>query len=56
MWADIATAPEDRVVLTKIDDKDGERMVTTLRKRGPLWWTPDGGMYVYYRPTHWLAR
>lgn len=47
--------PEDnRVVMTKIDDaKGGERNLQTLKRRGNLWWTPDGEMYVYYTPTHW---
>jgi hypothetical protein len=41
------------VVETKIDDANGERNVTTLKRRGTLWFVPDGSMYVYYRPTHW---
>lgn len=47
--------PHDTVVQTKIDDADGCRNEGTLRKRGNLWFTPDGAMYVYYRPTHWRA-
>lgn len=46
-------APEGVVVETKIDDEAGVRNVTTLKRIGNLWWTPDGEMYVYYRPTHW---
>lgn len=46
-------APERVVLETKIDDEDGVRNVTTLQRIGNLWWTPDGEMYVYYRPTHW---
>lgn len=53
LWAPANTAPEDRVVLTKIDDADGPRNVQALRRRGRLWWTPKGDMYVYYTPTHW---
>jgi len=26
---------------------------TTLRRRGNLWWLPDGSMYVYYTPRLW---
>ena len=52
-WFDIDTAPENEVVLTKIDDADGVRNVTTLKRRGRLWWFADGSMYVYYSPTHW---
>ena len=54
----VATAdlspPEGVVVLTKIDDADGVRNEGKLMKRGNLWWTSDGAMYVYYRPTHWM--
>lgn len=58
-WRPIETAPEDTEVWTKINDADGGRNVQTLVKRSrypyarPLWWFPDGGMYVYYQPTHW---
>ena len=58
-WQPIETAPEGKVVLTKIDDANGCRNETTLRKRTrtgcrPMWWTPDDAMYVYYTPTHWM--
>lgn len=52
-WEPIDTAPEKVVVETKIDDKDGCRNQTTLRRSGRLWFFPDGSMYVYYQPTHW---
>lgn len=59
-WRDITTAPEDVEIMTKIDDEGGERNVQTLVKRTripgqtrPLFWVPDGSMYVYYTPTHW---
>lgn len=45
--------PDNKVVLTKIDDVDGKRNEQPLKRRGSLWWTADGEMYVYYRPTHW---
>ena len=40
-------------VRTKIDDEQGCRSDETLKQQGNLWFTPDGAMYVYYRPTHW---
>lgn len=52
-WQDVSSAPEGVVVDTKIDDEQGARNVQTLRRRGRLWWFPDGIMYVYYEPTHW---
>jgi hypothetical protein len=39
--------------MTKIDDADGVRNVQPLKRSGNLWFFPDGGMYVYYVPTHW---
>jgi hypothetical protein len=56
-WRKIDSAPENVVVKTKIDDEDGngERNVQLLKRRGRLWWTADGKMYVYYTPTHWAA-
>lgn len=52
-WQLVASAPEDEIVLTKIHDDHGERNEQPLRRRGRLWWYPDGSMYVYYTPTHW---
>jgi hypothetical protein len=48
-----ATSPEGAIVETKIDDTLGVRNVTRLRRQGSLFYFPDGGMYVYYVPTHW---
>ncbi len=46
--------PEDgKVVMTKIDDANGLRNETTLKRQGNLWFAPDESHYVYYRPTHW---
>lgn len=46
--------PDDGlVVLTKIDDTKGARNEQLLKRRGNLWFFPDGSMYVYYTPTHW---
>jgi hypothetical protein len=51
-WQPIETAPEGEPVLTKIDDKDGERNVQIMVRRGRLWFaSPE--TYVYYSPTHW---
>lgn len=52
-WHTIETAPPDEVVNTKIDDEHGERNVQQLKRRGNLWFVPDGSVYVYYTPTHW---
>jgi hypothetical protein len=52
-WLSIGSAPEDSVVETKIDDAGGERNVQPLKRRGRLWFVPDGTAYVYYAPTHW---
>lgn len=52
-WQRTETAPEDVVVMTKIDDEHGPRNETTLKRIRGLWWAPDQGMYVYYAPTHW---
>jgi len=52
-WQPISTAPENKPVMTKIDDERGVRNETLLMRRKHLWWYPDGSMYVYYTPTHW---
>lgn len=52
-WLPAREAPENQVVMTKIDDVEGVRNEATLKRSGNLWWTPDGEMYVYYRPTHY---
>jgi len=52
-WQPIETAPENEVVMTLISDEQGIRNEQTLKRRGRLWWFPDGSMYVYYTPTHW---
>ncbi len=53
VWRNIQTAPENVVVLTKIDDANGCRNEQKLKRSGRLWFVPDGSMYVYYTPTHW---
>ena len=52
-WKDTSNAPEGVVVWTKIDDVNGVRNETKLKRQKNLWFLPDGSMYVYYRPTHW---
>lgn len=52
-WKTIESAPEDMTVRAKIDDADGCRNEAMLVKQGNLWFSPDMGVYVYYRPTHW---
>lgn len=59
-WQPIETAPEGVEIMTRIDDEHGERCVQSLVKRTripgetvPMFWLPDGSMYVYYAPTHW---
>lgn len=53
-WKTVDTAPDRRVVMTKIHDGDGERNIQPLKRDGNLWWLSDGSMYVYYTPTHWM--
>lgn len=49
--------PQKNVVVeTKIDDANGIRNVQDLKYQNPLWFFPDGSMYVYYKPTHWREK
>lgn len=54
-WISTKTSvpPDGQVVMTKIDDASGCRNEQPLKRRGRLWFFPDGSMYVYYTPTHW---
>ena len=52
-WQPIETAPENVVVLTKIDDDKGVRKEQELKREGRYWFSPDGSIYMYYTPTHW---
>ena len=45
--------PENKIVMTKIDDVNGCRNEQPLKRMGKLWFLPDESMYVYYTPTHW---
>jgi len=47
--------PKEQLILTKIDDKNGERNIARLSFDGKLWWLPNKSMYVYYTPTHWWS-
>lgn len=53
IWCSSSLPPDGEVVNTKIDDGQGCRNVSTLKRQGNLWFFPDGSMYVYYTPTHW---
>jgi hypothetical protein len=57
-WQPIETAPENMIVMTKIDDAKGARNEAELIRHGRLWWIAKGkpAMYVYYEPTHWKVR
>ena len=43
-WQPIESAPQGKVVLTKIDDGDGVRNEQTLIRQGRLWFFPDKSM------------
>lgn len=47
---------EGEVVETKIDNSEGVRNISLLKRRKGLWFFPDGSMYVYYTPTHWRPK
>lgn len=54
-WKSVAEQPpsEGKVVITMVADSRGVRNEQTLKRKGGLWFVPDGSMYVYYTPTHW---
>ena len=54
-WVSVADEQPEQgcVVDTAIIDASGIRNVQALKRDGRLWFVPDGGMYVYYEPTHW---
>lgn len=51
MWIETKnqTPPHGEVVNTM--DSGGNTQ--TLKYEKPLWWFPDGSMYVYYTPMRW---
>lgn len=54
-WQPIQTAPEGRLIKTKISDERGDRNVQRLVRQGRLWFTDlTCNVYVYYTPTHWM--
>lgn len=55
MWTEtkLLLPPDGVIVETKLDDAKGVRNEQKLKRRGNLWFFPDGSMYVYYTPTHW---
>lgn len=53
-WQTINSAPEDKIIWTKLEDNYGfTQNVQQLIKQGNLWFIPDKSVYVYYTPTHW---
>ncbi len=52
-WKPIDSAPNNEVVMTKIDDGKGARNEQPLKRIHKMWFLPDASMYVYYKPTHW---
>ena len=52
-WQPIETAPDGKVVWTRIGEAFEERNVQQLKRSGRMWFVPDGSTYVYYAPTHW---
>ena len=51
MWERIDSAPNNELVMTKIEDAKGVRNEQPMKRSGRLWFAGD--MYVYYEPTHW---
>jgi hypothetical protein len=50
--------PIGKIVDTKIDregDVSNEWQLKRGGENGRLWFFPEGGMYVYYTPTHWKS-
>lgn len=45
-----AQLPPEGVV---VDTQDSGGNVQLLKRKGNLWWHPDGAMYVYYVPKCW---
>lgn len=53
-WRPIAEAPQNIVIMTRVDDGQGIRYERPLMWDGLWWLKPDTRMYVYYTPTHWM--
>lgn len=54
-WQRIESAPESKVVETKIDDENGVRNEQRLKRLGSLWFCPDASMYVCLLQANTLA-
>lgn len=52
-WRPASQAPDGETLMTRINDAAGMRNEQPLVRRGQLWWTVDGSMYVYYTPTEY---
>lgn len=52
-WKYVGSELEGVVYLTRINDGMGIRNVQKLRRRGNLWFYPDGSGYVYYTPNQY---
>lgn len=56
-WQTIDSAPNQRPVMTRIDDENGVRNEQAMTRRDRLWFIEarhgQSEMYVYYQPTHW---
>lgn len=44
--------PEEGVIVHAMIGNN--RVIEPLKRHGRLWFVPDGHMYVYYTPTHWM--
>jgi hypothetical protein len=61
MWIPIKSAPDNMLVMTKIDLANGQssekilcrRTADVVNDKTTIWFTPDYRYYVCYHPTHW---
>lgn len=53
-WVKLSDRLPEEGVVVDVMKSDGE--ITQLKRRGRLWFVPDGIMYVYYEPTFWRER
>ncbi len=52
VWLKIDSAPENQVVMTRVDDGSGARCEQPMSRSGRLWFG-ECGSSTYYTPTHW---
>ncbi len=50
-WHRVEVALPDEEVIVRTISPGG--IETMLKRRGLLWFVPDGSMYVYYTPVFW---